>query len=183
MRTIGTIFSVFILSSSAHATDYKVTPKSNVSFLARITAGSFVGESKSLSGTVHFDEKTSLLNGKIEIIADSFDTGMSSRDRHMREKYLETERFPKILFIVKDQKASNQSGAENLIEGNVVIKGVEKENKIKIKVDSCSSERCDISSKFNLNILDYSIPQPRFAVVKMDPTIDVTLKLSLEKNN
>jgi hypothetical protein len=49
-------------------------------------------------------------------------------------------------------------------------------------VKGASGGKLVVVSKFKLDIRDYGIPQPSFAVVKMEPVIDVTVNLVLKRS-
>lgn len=94
-----------------------------------------------------------------------FDTGISLRNKHMKEKYLEVDKFPTAEFKFKDQKDSGQ------IEGEM-----------KIKKDShkmvFSYEKKDgvISAKGSFNVKDYpSIGVPSYLGITVANRVDITI--------
>ncbi len=172
---------IFLCSANVYSIDYKVVEKSEVSFAAKITGGSFSGSTHSIIGYAKYDEKNFTVTSELEIDAASLTTGISLRDKHMREKYLETEKFPKILFSVKDATASNAAKSESELSGTVTIKGTAKEEKIKISVEEGSESQRIVKAKFPINILDFNIKQPKFLVIEMKPVVEVSLRLVLQE--
>lgn len=167
------------VAATASAATYEVAPGSEVQFVAKITATSFVAKSTALRGTVDYDGAV-IKAASIEVDATSFTTGMGMRDEHMRDNYLEAAKHPLILFKVESAKVAGDAGKVSGLAGKFVIKGVEKPVKIKIKIAEKSATGFTVLAKFKLDITDYGIPQPKFAVVKMEKVIQVTLKLVLK---
>jgi polyisoprenoid-binding protein YceI len=165
-------------AGSAHARSYNVAHSSEVSFTAKITGGSFVAKSQAVSGTVDYDDATSTIKAATIIVkADSFESGMTTRDEHMRDKYLEAKQHPEIRLEVKSAKVALTPGAETDVDGTLVIKGNRRAVKLKVTIAS-TSPQIGITSKFPVNITDYGIAQPKFAVVKMETTVEVAVKIN-----
>ena len=168
---------------AAHAEQFSVTDDSSVEFLAKITASSFTATTEKVSGTVSQDAASSSLSGgELKVAAGSFESGMSMRDSHMRDKYLEAKKFPTIKLVITGGSIAAKAGAKGTLEGRFVIKGKEKTVKLPVTVKEASGGTLVVSSKFKLDIRDYGIAQPSFAVVKMEPVIDVTVTLVLKRS-
>src|SRR5262245_4495955 len=74
-------------------------PKNLGEFHAEDTYDTFDGRTNSVSGTVIADAAKATAS-KVDISIDlaSLDTGISLRNREMRERYLQTPRFPNATF-------------------------------------------------------------------------------------
>lgn len=163
----------------ARGATYTVGKGSKVTFLAKITGGSFEAASEGLSGTVDLDVSTGKLgSATVSVSAASFETGVSLRDRHMRDKYLEAKKHPSIRFEVGPIPVATTPGTTVPVKGTFIIKGKKKEMTVQAKVEA-GPPQIVVSAKFPLTITDFGIEKPGFAVVEMDPTIEVTLKLVL----
>lgn len=169
-------------SSQAVAATYTVAKGSHVSFDAKITASSFVAKSDALSGKVIYDPATSTLQeAHLAVKVDSLDTGMSLRNHHMRDKYLQASKYPQILLDVPKTTIAAKEGAEADIKGTFTIKGHKKTVPMHVRVDDASGGGMVITATLKLNVTDYGIPQPKFMVVKMDPVIAVTVNMNLAR--
>jgi polyisoprenoid-binding protein YceI len=173
---------VCLLSLNAWSGDYDVSKGSSARFTAKITGGSFVGTTEKMKGTVRYDEKGNKLEeAEFTVQVESIDTGMSLRNRHMREKYMDAAKFPEIRFR-SGKGISILSGKEQPIGGYVTIKGVEKPVTALVTLENGpAADPLRVKGKFNVNILDFGIEQPSMAVVKMDPAVDVTVELVLKR--
>jgi polyisoprenoid-binding protein YceI len=172
------------LSAAApvRADQYTATGDSKVEFLAKITASSFTAENEQVSGKVSHDAGTGALSGgEIVVAAGAFETGMALRDTHTRDKYLEAKKHPKIRLVITGGSVSAKAGAKGFVEGKLVIKGKEKAVKLPVTVKEVDGGELTVVAKWKLDIRDYGIAQPSFAVVKMEPVIDVTVTLVLAR--
>ena len=174
--------SLLAATSPAHADQYKVTDDSRVEFLAKITASSFTGTNEKVSGKVGYDAASGkLTGGEVLVAAGAFDTGMSMRDTHTRDKYLEAGKYPKLKLVITGGSIAAKAGATGTVEGRCVVKGKEKSVKLSATVKEAADGKLVVVAKFKLDVRDYGIAQPQFAVVKMEPVIDVTVELVLER--
>jgi polyisoprenoid-binding protein YceI len=170
-------------AASVRADDYVVDGDSEVEFLAKITASSFTAKSEKVSGKVKQDPATSALSGgELRVVAGSFETGMAMRDTHTRDKYLEAKKYPTIKLVITGGTVPAKAGAKGMLEGKFVIKGKERAVKLPVTVKEAAGGKLVVVSKFKLDIRDYGIAQPSFAVVKMEPVIDVTVNLTLKRS-
>ncbi len=172
-------FLLLLGGSVAAAKPLRVAPGSEVSFAAKITGSSFVGKSEAVSGTVDYDDATSnVRSATIVVLANSFKTGMDMRDEHTRDKYLEASKFPEIRFEVRGAKLAAAPGTRGTLDGTMIVKGSKRSVRAHVTVSGTAAAPV-VTATFPLNVTEFGIPQPRFAVVKMEPTIQVTAKIVL----
>lgn len=75
------------------------TRQNTVLFHADATFGDFTGYSSLIHGRVSWpDQDTLSAEALFHINLATFDTDIELRNQHMREKYLETDRFPKAVY-------------------------------------------------------------------------------------
>lgn len=165
-------------AAPARAAEYKAGAGSEVQFTATITMNSFVATSTAVSGTLSWDAATGALEkATIDVKADSFATGMDMRDTHMKEKYLEAEKFPVIRLEVPKQPLAATPGKTVPLNAEFVIRGKRKPVVLQLKLEKADAGTVVATSEFPLDITDYGIPQPKFAVVKMETVIAAKVKL------
>lgn len=178
------VFSIAGIYSQNLFADQKfvVGKSSKVTFVAKITAGSFTTESKDVTGFIVMDDSgKKIISAEITVPVKSLESGMSIRNDHMQNKYLEAEKFPNIVFSFSDSKTDFQSNTISKIPGEFKIRDVKKPVVIEALIKSSSPQEMEISSDFPLDITNYGIAQPKFAVVKMDTVVQVHTDLHLEK--
>jgi polyisoprenoid-binding protein YceI len=80
---------LFLLAFTVKGQEFR-TESGKVIFLSQAPLSEFTGESKSLKGLIDFEKN--LVDFYIDL--NTLKTGILLRDKHMRENYLETEKFP-----------------------------------------------------------------------------------------
>ncbi len=179
---VGSIGSIGFVGVAKADQTFKANGKNKVHFVAKITAGSFDVKTSEVKGSLVLDDSGKLIKSSEVIVpVKSLDSGMSVRNDHMQNKYLEVEKFPDIVFSFKDAKVDLQPGSSHTIPGEFTIHGLKKPITVDAKITRPSDKKIEVKAQFPLNILDYGIEQPKFAVVKMDPAIQVDVELSFEQ--
>ncbi len=119
------------------------------------------------------------LSGVATIKLDSFDTGIDLRNRHMKEKYLETAKFPEAKISLKPIKLSGE--AVNPVQeysgpftATMELHGVSKEisgvAKLKKEKDLWSG-----NYEFSFELSDYGIDIPSYLGIKVSKTVKVNV--------
>jgi polyisoprenoid-binding protein YceI len=182
MRASEVLCALLLLPTLAAAEPYQPQAGSEVRFVAHITGGTFVARSETLSGDLEIDRTgKKLQKASLVIAADSFKSGLSLRDEHMRDKYLEAGRFPQIRFVVGEQPVDPTPGRTTRVEGKLTLKETTRPLAAEVKVESGAADEVTVTATFQVNVTEFGIPQPAFAVVKMNPVVDVTVRLALRR--
>lgn len=176
------VLALFGWAAHAHAAEYEIAKGSRVQFLAKITGGSFVATCDQLKGKVSYDETASRIKAAdVSARVNAIDTGLSLRNDHMRNKYLQEERYPAIHFHIENAPIPAAPGTKGTVEGTFTIKDKTQHKSIELTVERAKAPKhLSVHSVFPLNILDYGIPQPTMAIVSMEPVIEVTVDLILQ---
>lgn len=128
------------------------------------------GSGGHLGGTL--SEEKGKLSGDLEVVLDQFDTGISLRNQHMKEKYLETAKFPKALLSVKDLPATD---GDHEFKAALTLKGVTKPVAGKYKVSDKS-----FTSEFKISLKDYPVGVPSYLGVSVAEDVVVTVEAVVE---
>lgn len=152
------------------------TTKANTAiFFGKITLGTLSGETSRIAGYVRWNNDDTT-RGEVLVRVDlgSLDTGIGLRNKHMREKYLETDKFPFAEFRgrINDWKSSSNGLDKVRVKGTMKIHGIEKPFEQVVTVVK-RENGLRVSTLFKLNILDFNIQQPRYLVVSMNPEVTV----------
>jgi len=187
-RLLTTIILILIFHTSVLATIFKIdtTRENEVNFLANSTFGDVEGITHKISGYVKWEGEDTLQSSDIyfEVPLDSIDTGVGLRNKHMREKYLKTEKYPKAIFKGKltgwTVDKNDLSKFRVSCEGTLSIHGVEKS----ISASGTLTKEKNLYRAqyfFPLNIKDFNIAKPRFLLVSMDQNIHLKLDFNLKE--
>jgi len=186
MRTIFSFLIAICFLQIGFTAEYQVdkSQKNLVKFISDAPMEDFEGVTDKIDGYLFF-EGDNLLQGSemyFEVDLNSLDTGIGLRNTHMRENYLETEKFPFTHFTGKLIKA--EKTAENIFQvsaqGKMFIHGVEKE----ITIEGTMSPLADgyqVQALFITPLTDYKIKVPQLMFFKIDENMKVEVNFYLKK--
>ncbi len=110
----------------------------------------------------------------------NLDTGISLRNKHMREKYLEVPKYPRAELIVPKAElklpAAGQTGAGQA-NGTLKLHGKEKPVRFTYKADHTGAAT-KVDGALHLDIREYGIDIPSYAGVSVKPDVDVAVSFS-----
>ena len=123
-----------------------------------------------------------VLNGELKLDLDQFDTGIEMRNKHMKEKYLETGK-PENKFAVLQLKkfdgidsltSSNGEKKSVPFEGTLTFHGVKKD--VSGTTDlKWKDNTFDGVSNFKVKLSEFNVGIPSFAGVTVAEDVDVTV--------
>jgi polyisoprenoid-binding protein YceI len=173
--------TVLVFAKAAQGSFTVDSAKSSVEFLALGKPKMIQIQGKKAKTSGAFDLKS---GGEISVDLDSLETGIALRDRHMKEKYLETGKganYRNAVFKIKKISLPGsglpKSGTiQSKVEGTMTIHGVDKDLQIpmNINVEGASAE---FSGKTNLLLADFKIGVPSFAGVTVAETVELSFKI------
>ena len=134
-----------------------------------------------LQGVTH--EATLKDDGKrisVTVPLAGLDTGIDLRNRHMREKYLQVDRFPDATLVVPWsalQVPANGQSLEAKADGQLTLHGVTRAVRFAYQAKR-AGPRIDVTGTLPLNISDYGIQRPSFLGVTVQPDIITHIQLT-----
>ena len=116
-----------------------------------------------------------------EVDLRTIDTGIGLRNRHMREDYLHTDKYPYAKFSGRVTTVSSSNGSYDVqVKGNMDIHGVKKPMEIDGTIfDAENGVR--VRSKFEVKLTDHDIEIPKFMFFKIDETMQLVVDFHLKK--
>lgn len=157
------------------------TENGSVEFLSKASLNEFTGVSSSLNGLV--DLEKNLLDFFVDL--NTVKTGIGLRDRHMRENYLETKKFPFAEFTGKIETLptlTKGQSKEVLAKGKFKIHGVEREIEVPGKLTMVSDNELKLEAQFKVLLSDYKIDIPTVVFYELSEEQVVTIQAVLKKN-
>jgi len=199
---LALLFALLVTTTAAHAKEmtFKVgdpAGKDLVSFKSDAPVELIEGKTSKINGTVSFDD--SLVFDakhpfKIQFTVDlpSIDTGIPLRNEHMRENFLETNKFPKATFVAKTVKFDKKPTLKKpetvnvTATGDFTVHGVTVQKTIPLKVtfvpqSELSKKRVSegdmirIQGNFPVKLAEHKIPHPEAVFVKLAETVFVNI--------
>jgi polyisoprenoid-binding protein YceI len=178
------IILLSLLGLSTEAATQKVEllkEKSSVTFVAigRPSAMKIHGENAKPEGSLLFSVDGAG-SGQIKVDLDEFTTGMSLRDRHMKEKYLETNKDGNKFATIEISKVdfpsdfwSSQKTGEFTFQGTLALHGSKKAIEGKLKVTERKLDQLQGSSAFSIKLTDYGIQIPSFSGITVAENVEI----------
>jgi len=110
-------------------------------------------------------------------------TGIALRDRHMKEKYLETDKYPTAeLKVARGELKVPAAGGieENTANGLLTLHGSEKKVPFKYRATE-SGGAYTIDGSLHVNMGDFGIATPTFMGATVRPDVDVKASFRLQQ--
>jgi len=151
-----------------------------VEFVSTAPLLEFTGKSNHLAGLINFDEN------KVDFYVDlnTIDTGINLRNRHMRDSYLETEKFPFAEFtgsLVTPYDFEKGEVQEVTVNGIFTIHGVEQERDISGTLEK-TAEGMMLKASWVVLLEDHDIRKPRVVFYELADEQTVSISILLLKH-
>ena len=116
----------------------------------------------------------------VSVKLDGLATGIELRDRHMKEKYLETGKYPTATLEVDKSKLHFPDGSavSGSADGKLTLHGVTRPVKVSYHAEG-DSKQAKVDGTMRINMKDFKIEVPNYLGVTVKPTIDVEVKLGV----
>ncbi len=115
--------------------------------------------------------------GVIEVDLRPIDTGISLRNEHMHEKYLESQKFPKAILRLQRVAFDSGSAGECKFAGELEIKGVSKGVQGECNIAGQGTADVKVTASMTAVIADYPVGVPSHLGITVANTVDITVDL------
>lgn len=180
------IIASFGFNNSTFAADVSKLTKENTkgqtSFIAKgwPSALKIVGTAGAPTGEIKL-EQNKVVGSVFEIDLNEFDTKLKLRNEHMKDNYLETQKFPITKLVVSEILLDVKKEKESVpFSGTLSLHGVDKPVSGTIETKSLDS-KVDVSAKFSIKTSEFGIKQVDYMGIKIAETIDISVDFSVEK--
>ncbi len=187
MNKLLCFFLIMVSAVSIRAGEYVVNrDKPNlVKFVSDAPIEDFEGVTDRIDGYIFWEGDNLLENSEIyfEVDLNAVDTGIGLRNRHMRENYLHTDKYPFTHFkgqLVKAIKL-NEDEYQVRVSGKMFIHGVEKDIEVPGTIAKAGEDGYHIKCEFQILLSDYNIEIPSIMFYKIDETMDLQLDFYVTK--
>ncbi len=176
-------FLILLFLSVSLAQEFRVDPKQNnrVQFISSAPLEKIVGTSKAVDGYALLTQ-IEPPEGEFYFEADmaTFDTGISLRNRHLRDNYLESRRFPYSSYRGRIVSAEAAEGGFNVKSRGVFdLHGVQKEMEIEGRAEP-AGDGWRLSAAFTLLPADFNIERPQLMMLKVGESVLVEVELFIK---
>lgn len=163
----------FLLSLFANAEALKIKD-SHLEFIAigKPAMIKIVGDSNGLTGSIDEVNKN-VFSGTIDLNMNTLKTGIETRDKHMKEKYLEVEKYPTATLKVKDVPSIREGkDLKQTVSLPLLLHGVEKNIEVSLNMKNTSGIYAG-TAEFIIKLSDFSIAIPTYLGVKVADKVEV----------
>lgn len=174
------VLSASTVSAQTRTYEIRAGQQSTAHFHAEDTYDTFDGTTKSVTGSISADPSAPA-SAKVEVNVDlrTLDTGVGLRNREMRERYLETGKFPLAVFktVSVDGPASiaPNDPVDMKVTGDFTLHGVTKRMTIPVRVVLIPDGRIHATSLFNVSMPAFGISVPKNVLVTVNDEVPVRL--------
>lgn len=118
-----------------------------------------------------------------EVDLNSLDTGIGLRNRHMRENYLHTDKFPFTHYKGKitGSKRKDDTTYTVVTDGMISIHGIEKPLSVQGTITKTGENGFRIMTTFQVKLSDFNIEIPSIMFYKINETIELVLDFFVRK--
>ena len=188
LRLIAAVFmAIFLPGSSAEAETYSIDPTytgDTIYFNSTARLEFVAGKTQNVTGMFTFDPDTpeSSISGLLAVDLRTLKSGIATRDGHMRDNHLHTEKYPFAYFQVDSlEPVISLSVADSIYTARVmgkfyihgVYRDIEADLTIVRSLASSKSESIKVTAKFAIKLDDFKIPRPKALFFKLAETIEV----------
>lgn len=116
-------------------------------------------------------------NVTVSVNLSSMTTGIGLRDKHMKEKYLETAKYPKAVFTV--DKSRIKVPFDGNLEGKLLLHGVTRPLTVHYTAKGAPN-KAHVSGSAQLNMKDYGIEVPSYLGITVKPNVTLAMEFDAE---
>jgi len=174
------LFIVLFSLSNVHAQSY-VSEDGYVEFESNAPLLTFKGISNNLTGLIDFDQN--LVDFYVDL--NTIDTGIRLRNRHLRESYLETDKYPFAEFtgrLTTDFDFQSAQPQPATVAGTFKIHGVEREITVQGEIQLVSDGLL-LTAGWTVRLEDYNIDRPSVVFYELAEEQKVSISITLKPVN
>jgi polyisoprenoid-binding protein YceI len=171
--------SIWIVAASAASGAWRVGD-ADVSVKCPMTVGgTFDAKTSALSGTLTASGRPSAFDGTLAVDLRTLDTGISLRNDHLREKYLEVDKGTgydqAVLSDIVLQGLNPEAPAgKGSFTGSLTLHGVKKTVTGPVEIRQAGTG-WRVRASFPVTLPDYNIDKPRYLGVGVKDTVQVSV--------
>ena len=186
---VVSLFAATTVAAGASQSFQIDSKASRVTFSSKAPFETVIGTTQEVSGTVLLQPAHVMATrADIFVTAASLNTQNRMRDKDMRNKFLEVDRYPKIRFtldrVITGPKQWSANRPETFeVEGTFEIHGVKQKETISLQATyDAVKQTVMIEGNFPIHLTDYQIDRPQFLWMRLADVAQVSIQLSLRES-
>jgi len=179
------LFSCFPLFAQGVEFDVNHSAKNSVIFDSEAPFGTVEGTTDKIDGYLYWNGASVTDNSSFyfQVDLDALDTGIGLRNRHMRENYLQTDKFRYASLKGKIVKATQlSSGVFKVdVQAEMFIHGVTQNISLSGTLSKTGEKTYNIKSDYSVKLSSYNIEIPNFMMMKLNEVVQLHLNFNLQQ--
>ncbi len=130
-----------------------------------------------------FEIQGRIVTGSANVQLDTLKTGIPLRDKHLKEKYLETQKYPQAVFTLTRLELPAELGSPSFFkegipfQGKLSMHGSERPVNGQATIQQ-EADHAKVDAHFNVKIDEFGIAKPEFAGITLENNVDVKVSFS-----
>lgn len=151
--------------------------QSRIRFTLGATLHTVHGAFQLKSGVIHFNSVTGAASGTILVNAASGDTGNGARDRDLRQKVLESGRYPEIAFTVErfEGRVAPQGQSDVQVHGAFSLLGSQHEMTADVSLQ-VAGDQVTAVTHLTIPYVKWGLKNPSTLFLRVRDTVDVEIQ-------
>ena len=181
MKIILVLTLILISINISHANTLKFdSTKGQVSYVAKGRPAfiTIKGVGNGVTGSL-VDEKN-ILNGELFFDLTTLNSGIDLRDEHLKNNYLEVDKYPKASLKISNLKLPEHSSDDQRFEGVLNLHGVEQKI-IGTYTFKKSTQIDSFQAEFKVNLASFKITIPSFQNITVAEEVLIKVDLPISK--
>jgi hypothetical protein len=178
-RLVLVAFSVLWVTVNAQSQQY-LTQNGTITFISRAPMLEFEGKSSNLVGLIH--PTSDSVDFYIDL--NTLDTGIELRNRHMRDSYLETKKYPFAEFTGTFSPSidlSSHSTQRVVTKGMFTLHGISNMLEIPGTITPVNQNQLLLKAEWTVKLSDFNIQIPRVVFYELSEVQTIKLEATLTR--
>jgi len=193
IKHVGWLFGVWVLLglvANSVAVEWQVdlTKPRVAKFISRAPLEEFEGITEDIDGYLYWEDDSLFKNNEFyfEVNLNTLDTGIGLRNRHMRERYLETDKWPVASYQGKIVEVAKRDSAGFTVydvktQGTFSVHGVERDIRVVGTLVMLEVGLMRVRAAFQIELPDYNIKIPQVMFFKLNKVIKIQVMFHLNR--
>jgi len=132
-------------------------------------------------GTLSVSGHDQAPSGTLRLNLRALETGISLRDKHLKNKYLQVEKYPEAELSLNNLTYREASNEELPFKGKLKVKDVAKEVSGTYRFVKSSGDKYQLTAKFSFSLKEYPIGVPSFSGIEVADKVEVEITSQVER--
>jgi polyisoprenoid-binding protein YceI len=174
-------FLVLSINSICHSAVYKLSAdQGQITFLAKGKPALISIKGEGAGASAQLLEKDSMLNGVVSFQLDTLKTGIELRDDHLKNKYLEVEKFPTATLTFSNFKIPDDLTSEIPFNGILNLHGIDQPIQGLVTINKESKQQ-KLKADFKIKLSQFKIEIPSFKGITVAEDVQIKIEAPIVK--